>query len=294
MNSFIDVHIAASVSATELAGLLVEDGMLGTWEQDGVIHLYYDHGVWTDHMLVKIRNAIQQLGGQPDPDRIAAHVVPGQDWNAQWTASVQPIQIGRRIIIRPSWKTADIPEKGIELILDPRQAFGTGHHTTTQLLAEWIEERIQGGERVLDVGTGSGLLAMLALRFGATFALGIDHDAVAIDCAKDYAQVNQFGAELELRTLDIQALPDESFDLIIANIDRRILFAGCQSLTRVSSANTDLCLSGILVDDQQEIVAHYMKHGWCCVEVKRREDWVSVWLQREVDGLIQAGAQDNQ
>ncbi|GJL66711.1 MAG: ribosomal protein L11 methyltransferase [Nitrospirales bacterium] len=294
MNSFIDVHIAASVSATELAGLLVDDHMLGVWEQDGVIHIYYDHDAWADEMLVKIQDAMRQLGGPCDPDRIAAHVVLEQDWNARWTEAVRPIYIGRRILVRPSWTTADIPQNGIELILDPRQAFGTGHHVTTQLLAEWLETRIQGRERVLDVGTGSGLLAMLALRFGATSALGIDHDAVAIDCAKDYAQVNQFGVELELRTLDIQALPDESFDMIIANIDRRTLLAGCQSLTRVSSTNTDLCVSGILVDDQREIVAHYMKHGWCSVEVKRRDDWVSLWLRREVDGLIQAGAQDNQ
>ncbi|WP_447971387.1 50S ribosomal protein L11 methyltransferase [Nitrospira sp. M1] len=281
MKSFIDVHIAESVSATELAGLLVEDGMLGTWEQDGVIHLYYDHGVWTDHMLVKIRNAIQQLGGQLDPDRIAAHEVSDQDWNAQWTASVQPIQIGRRIIVRPSWTTVDIPEHGIELILDPRQAFGTGHHVTTQLLAEWLEEWIQGGERVLDVGTGSGLLAMLALRLGAAFALGIDHDAVAIECAKDYAHLNQFGAELDLRTLDIQALPNESFDFIIANIDRRTLLTGCQALTSVSSTKTVLFLAGILDDDQSEIIARYVEYGWCSAEVKGREDWVAIRLQRE-------------
>ncbi|GJL56972.1 MAG: ribosomal protein L11 methyltransferase [Nitrospirales bacterium] len=280
MKSFIDVHIAQTLSATELAGLLAGDGMLGTWEHDGVIHLYYDQGVWSDHLLVKIRNAIHQLGGQPDPDRIAAHVMPGQDWNAQWTASVQPIQIGRRIIVRPSWTTVDIPEHGIELILDPRQAFGTGHHVTTQLLAEWLEESIQGGECVLDVGTGSGLLAMLALRLGAAFALGIDHDAVAIDCAQDYARVNGFGHEFELRTLDIQALPAGSFDLIIANIDRRTLLTGCQVLTSVSSTKTILLLAGILDDDQQEIIARYTEHGWWCAEVKGREDWVAIRLQR--------------
>ena len=91
-----------------------------------------------------------------------------QDWNAQWAASVKPIRIGRRIGIRPSWTTMELPEDGIEIVLDPTQAFGTGHHATTHLLIEWLEDvSWLTGYRVLDVGTGSGILSMVALRLGA-------------------------------------------------------------------------------------------------------------------------------
>ena len=85
----------------------------------------------------------------------------------------------------------------IELIIDPKQAFGTGHHTTTQLLIEWLQQVVTSSDRVLDVGTGSGVLAMVALRLGAAKAVGEDFDPVAIDCARDYAQVNGFDDRID-------------------------------------------------------------------------------------------------
>ena len=280
MQSFIDVHIALPVDAAELAGLLIGDGMMGVWEQDRIIHLYWDDTTWDEERLGAIKEAIQQLGVQPSPDRIAVQTIPWQDWNAKWTELVEPIWIGQRILVRPSWTNVHLPENCIELILDPKQAFGTGHHITTQLLGEWLELCVHGGERVLDVGTGSGLLAMVALRLGAVSALGVDHDSVAIDCAKEYARVNHFGVELELRTLDIRTLPDDSFDLIVANLDRRTLLSAHQLFTLVSNVRTVLLLSGILISDQHEIVEQYAKSGWRCLEVRRREDWVAIQFQR--------------
>ena len=279
MKSFIDVHIAIPVDAAELAGLLSDEGMLGVWEQDGVIHVYWDRETWNDHARVSINRAIQQLGGSPDHEHIAVKWVPWQDWNAKWTEMVQPIQIGQRIVVRPSWVRVDLPPNGIELILDPKQAFGTGHHITTQLLGEWLEEYIEGGERVLDAGTGSGLLAMMALRLGAQYALGVDYDAVAIDCAKEYAKLNQFGDELDLRTTDIKDMPDDSFDLIVANIDRRTLLASHHALSKVSKNDTVLLMSGILQSDQKEIVEHYSENGWRCLGVRGQEDWIAIQFQ---------------
>lgn len=281
MNStFIDIHIAVSVDATELAGLLADNGMMGLWEQDGVIHLYWDHTTWDVQILDRIHEALQQLGVSLHPDQIAVNTVPWQDWNATWTKSVQPIQIGQRIIVRPSWTTLDLPEKSIELIIDPRQAFGTGHHLTTQLLVEWLESCIQGQERVVDIGTGSGILAMVALRLGAQFALGVDCDSAAIECAKDYARGNHFGPELELRAMDISSLCHDSFDLILANIDRRTLLANHQLFTKISTPHTVLLLSGILETDQDEIVTRYAEMGWRCVETRVRGEWVAIRLQR--------------
>ena len=137
--------------------------------------------------------------------------------------SLQPIRLGERILVRQSWNSAPVPDGGFELVIDPKRAFGTGYHATTQLIASWLEEMIRGGERVLDVGTGSGILAMAALRLGASSALGIDNDPEAIECAQEYAAVNDFGAELELRVAALEDLGSGQFDLVLANLDRNTL-----------------------------------------------------------------------
>ena len=204
---------------------------------------------------------------------------PEEDWNAQWASQVKPIWIGRRILIRPSWETVEVSQDAIELVLDPKQAFGTGHHATTHLLIEWLQDCIQGEERVLDVGTGSGILAMVALRLGAKFALGIDHDSVAIDCAKEYAQANAFGDELELRTLTLKELQSDPFHLIVANLDRRTLVDQVGQFQRIHSVGAFLLMSGILKDDHDEIVELYKQSGWKLMDVREREGWLAVGFQ---------------
>ena len=104
-------------------------------------------------------------GASPESD-IRVEKLPDQDWNRQWAQSVRPIRIGRRIVIRPSWEPVALQAQDVEIVLDPKQAFGTGHHATTRMLLEWLEDLVHGGESVLDVGAGSGILAMVALRLG--------------------------------------------------------------------------------------------------------------------------------
>ena len=123
--------------------------------------------------------------------------------------------MGRIAAADYSWNTrphsselarADPEFSGIELVIDPRRAFGTGYHATTQLVVEWLEAHVRGGGVVLDVGTGSGILAMTAIRLGAASALGVDNDPVAVECAREYAVLNGFGPELELRVASFEDL----------------------------------------------------------------------------------------
>ena len=188
---WIDVQVQSSMDAGELAGLLNDPWMMGVWQEDGMIHLYWPHERWTSETRQDLTAVVQRFG--VDAASIAVHSVPHEDWNAAWARSVKPLRVGQRIVIRPSWETAALKAGDVELVLDPKQAFGTGHHATTQLLLEWLEAHIHGGESVLDVGTGSGILAMVALRLGAASAWGIDHDPVAVECAHGYAIENGFG-----------------------------------------------------------------------------------------------------
>jgi ribosomal protein L11 methyltransferase len=205
--------------------------------------------------------------------------VPDQDWNAAWAASLHPIRLGRQIQIRQSWHDPDPDFKGMELVIDPKRAFGTGHHVTTQLVIEWLENQIRGGERILDVGTGTAILAMAAIRLGASSALAIDNDPVALQCAQEYAAENGFGTELELRMASFEILEGERFDVIVANLDGKTLPRLCESLPRLMDAGAKACLSGIQEQDYGEIAAALDRVGLGISERRQRDDWFALIVQ---------------
>ena len=274
-SSIFQVTIPACVDGGELSGLLACPEFLGLWEENESLIMYWQ-GSGNDRAH-DIHEALIQLGARIPEEEIRERIVASKDWNAQWAASVKPIRIGTRVIIRPSWATMDLPEDGIEIVLDPKQAFGTGHHATTHLLLEWLEDLSPVSDcRILDVGTGSGILSMVALRLGALSALGIDHDAVAIDCAREYAAVNGFGNELQLRACQIDELPDEAFEIIVANIDRNTILEICLELSRFRTSRTQLFLSGLLEEDQFDVVEKFMTHGWVQHAVRKREGWIAL------------------
>lgn len=272
-----EMTIPVSVDAAELAGILDCQEFLGAWEAEGAVVLYWSKN--GAEILQHVRSAISVLGMALPEGSLRFHPVKAQDWNATWAASVQPIRIGRRIGIRPSWATMDMPQDGVELIIDPKQAFGTGHHATTQLILEWLEEVTWvPGMRVLDVGTGSGILAMAALRLGATSAVGIDVDATALDCAREYAAVNDIQEELTLSSCQMATLPAQSFDVILANLDRRTILQVIDEFSRMRSPQTQLVLSGLLEEDESEIVRQLQGQGWLQRHVWRRDGWIAIQL----------------
>ena len=276
--AWIQVKIRSSVDAGELLAMLDSRAWQGAWQEHDLLRLYWSAEEWSCDALQELKQTVRRLSHESEPV-IEVQGLADQDWNAQWAASVEPIRVGRRVAIRPSWKQVEVEPGTIELVIDPRQAFGTGHHATTQLLIELLEDRIGGGERVLDVGTGSGLLAMVALRLGAVSAVAIDQDPVAINCAREYAAINGFGPELALQTAtlagagELQAGP---FDLVLANLDRRTLLESGGVFISYLQQGARLLLSGVLEEDQVEIASMVKDGGGMVARVTEREGWVAL------------------
>jgi ribosomal protein L11 methyltransferase len=264
------------LDAGEVLSRLDDPAVRGAWHDGQTIHLYWESQAWSLDHLAQLRQVLRQLdGGLREPD-VIVQSLPDQDWNTQWAESVKPLWVGTRIVIRPSWETVDARPGQIEIVLDPKQAFGTGHHATTRMLLEWLEELIQGNESVLDVGTGSGLLAMIALRLGANRAVGIDHDPVAIECAKEYAAVNRFGGELSLQC---GVLSDRSaYDLVLANLDRQTLLQLADQLAVCTSRR--LLVSGILLDQRHEVVAALARRDLYPSREREQDGWLAIEFMR--------------
>jgi ribosomal protein L11 methyltransferase len=279
---WVDVQIPAEVDSGELLGLLGDPLVQGAWEDQGMTHLYWSRQHWNGDQLTQVRAALDQL----DPSGRSSGAVqvgdlPHQDWNRQWAQSVKPLRVGRRLVIRPSWESASLLDGDLDIILDPKQAFGTGHHATTRMLLEWLEELIRGGETVLDVGSGSGILAMAALRLGARSSVGVEIDPVAVDCARECASQNAFGPELELicGTLSDVAVGMRP-DLVVANLDRQTLLLLADELAAYGVAGSRLFFSGLLVEQVEEVMARYASSGLYPVHRREQEGWVAIELRR--------------
>ncbi|MDR0310919.1 MAG: 50S ribosomal protein L11 methyltransferase [Acidobacteriota bacterium] len=274
--NYIEAVFRADVDSGEILAMLSGGEELGCWEDNGVIHIFWPESRWSPEALEDLRRALLIFGIDPIAAGLTVEAVPDRDWNATWAASLTPIRLGRRIRVRQSWHLPDENFDGIELVIDPRRAFGTGHHSTTQLVIEWLEKRLCGGERILDVGTGSGILSMAAIRLGAASALGIDNDPVAVECAREYARVNGFGGELELRVGDFDDCAEGEFDVIVANIDGKTLPALCPELPRLLKPGGRICLSGLQEHDLEEITAALNRAGFAVKTKTAREEWLAL------------------
>jgi ribosomal protein L11 methyltransferase len=273
-NGYIEVKLHNFPDAAELPGILTGSQPLGSWENGEDFFLYWPETSWNDDVLHALRSALVSLGVG---EAIAAiRFLPEQDWNATWAASIQPVHIGKNVRIRQSWNHSDPGFAGIELIIDPKRAFGSGSHATTQLLIEMLEEHELNSLRLLDLGTGSGILAMVALRLGAASALGIDLDPDAIECARENAALNGFGNELRLITGTLDDVATEQFELVVANLDRNTFLEIGGRLGLPIKTGGKALLSGLLSEDLPDIAPILAESGGTILNRRERDEWIAV------------------
>jgi ribosomal protein L11 methyltransferase len=189
----------------------------------------------------------------------ALEAVPDEDWSETWKKDLAPMLAGR-VFVRPSWIAAAPPAGAVEVVLDPGMAFGTGSHPTTFLCLRALSDVLAGrpGARVLDVGTGSGLLAIAARKLGAGAVAGNDLDPVAVEVARENAAAN--GVELELRAEGLLRLRGP-YDVVVANILANTLVELAPELAVRLAPGGLLFLSGILGGQEDEVRAAYVAQG---------------------------------
>lgn len=273
---WVDVCIQERLDAGELLSRLDDSAVQGAWEDEGVVHLYWTEDQWNDEKLASVRSVLTDLAPSSLAIPLSVQRVPSQDWNEAWTRSVKPLRIGR-LMIRPSWEPVLLGSQDIEIVLDPKQAFGTGHHATTRMLLEWLQEDIRGGEQVLDVGTGSAILAMAAVKLGAASAIGVEIDSVAVDCAKEYVAQNRLNEQIDIIGGTLADLPQkrrQTIDLVLANLDRQTVLGLADDLAALRGAS--VLVSGILIEQQTEIMDRLSGLGLVCLERREEEGWVAL------------------
>ncbi|MEM5388701.1 50S ribosomal protein L11 methyltransferase [Paraburkholderia phymatum] len=214
--------------------------------------------------------------GLADTPSFSVREVEEQDWVRLTQSQFDPIPIGERIWVVPSWHAAPDPD-ALVLELDPGLAFGTGSHPTTRLCMEWLEQSVKKGESVLDYGCGSGILAILAKKCGADPVIGIDIDPQAVESARHNSERNHADVTYGLP----DDCPASEFDIVVANILSNPLKLMASMLSSKVKPGGRIALSGILARQAEEVAQIYRQwididvwrehEGWVCLAGTRRE-----------------------
>jgi ribosomal protein L11 methyltransferase len=272
-------------------GVVVESGVTYNDEEDEgtptgpvKVYAYLPVDEYLEEKQQRLEEALWHLGQIQTLPAPAFRSIEDEDWMASWKKHYTPIPIGRRLIILPAWIEPQDSTR-VAVKIDPSMAFGTGTHPSTQLCLEAIEARMPAGVDVIDVGCGSGILSIAALKLGARRALGVDIDSASIRSTRENAAANGVGAELETGLGSVTEILSGPFGLrqapfvlanILAPVIIRLFNAG---LAELVSPGGQLVLAGILTEQAVSVSQAAEAKGMQFVEQRSQGDWVALIFQ---------------
>lgn len=250
---------------------LIEQDLLEKNKDEVMIHLY----IAPDENFAEIADLMKdRLHRAEVPYTMACNGVAQEDWENGWKAYYHAIEIGRRLAVVPSWETYETGRTVIRL--DPGMAFGTGTHETTALCLETLDACIQGGERVLDIGTGSGILAIAALRLGAKEAEGVDIDPMCVRTASENAARNGVAHQFKVLIGDLSDQASGQYDLICANIVANAIIHLAPCVPALLKPMGTFIASGIIDTRKEEVIAAIEAAGLPVNQVREKNGWVAL------------------
>ncbi|MBN2285602.1 MAG: 50S ribosomal protein L11 methyltransferase [Tissierellales bacterium] len=201
-----------------------------------------------------------------------------RDWNSEWKKNFKPFRLGQNVIIKPSWESYDSKSDDIIIEIDPGAAFGTGTHETTSICIEEMEKYLNEGMDVLDIGTGTGILAILASKLGAKSVLGIDIDEDSIRISKENTKINHCH-NIEIIKSNLLESIDYQADLVTANITADIIVRMIPELSKVMKKGGIFISSGILDTKVDSVKNALTEHGFNIIEEVTKGEWAGIAAQ---------------
>ncbi len=298
-----EIRVSTEEPCAEIiAGLFHEWGALGVIIEDPyAIRNHIERGMWDAHGFEKEyleRSSVVIRAFYPAPYRLSSdqidflHTTAGEtchvevltlkdeDWTHNWKAYYHTTRIGQSLVIKPSWEEYRSQEDDLLIELDPGMAFGTGTHTTTRQCLEFIEVSLAEGQKVLDIGTGSGILAIAAAKLGAKEVTAIDNDPVAVKIAKQNVRQNGLEDQVTVELQDLAGFTGVEFDLVTANLTAPILSRLIDRIVSLTRSGGRIITAGIGREQWLKLRELIEQKGLELEQISEEEDWVAVQVRR--------------
>jgi ribosomal protein L11 methyltransferase len=257
-----------------VSGVLWELNISGITEEDNLLKIFTDgDSVSTEvieNLLGKLVEEKLLTDFSVDEQRLE-----NKNWNEEWEKNLSVIKVSEQIVIKPTFKNYTPEKNEIVLVIDPKMSFGTGEHQTTRMMIQLIEKYIVPGGKILDIGSGTAILSIVALKLGAEKAIAIDNDELCFINGNENCRLNRVENKIDIRTGEIKDINDKDYDLIFANIQKNIIIEIADQIKYRLKKNGLVFLSGLLDGDEKEIVEQYSKIGFRLIDKLRLGEWVA-------------------
>jgi ribosomal protein L11 methyltransferase len=263
---------------------LIPDGVRCNRDPDQARWTLYDnsekHVVPLEQLEEQIRERLRAFAAYLDigSGYEGCQVVREEDWAENWKQYYQTLHVTDRLVINPSWLDYQPAAGELVITLDPGSAFGTGTHETTALCARWLDEKLRPGDHVLDLGCGSGILAIIAARLGAGSVEAIDIDALAVSVAEANCRLNQ--VSVHVHAGEIKDAARTRYDLIVANIIADVIVAIMDQVPCLLAPGGLFIASGIIRDKLAAVEAAAAQSGLAILDQRMQNDWCALLLGR--------------
>ncbi|MGB9664549.1 MAG: 50S ribosomal protein L11 methyltransferase [Ignavibacteria bacterium] len=202
-----------------------------------------------------------------------------KNWNEEWEKTIQPIKVSDKIVIKPSFREYQKQNDEIVITIDPKMSFGTGYHQSTRIMIRLIERNIKTEMKVLDVGTGTGILAIVCAKLGAEKVITCDNDEFVQENVIENFENNGVQEKCSFVYGTIEQIVESNFDLILANIQKNILIEIADKIKEKIKLNGLVILSGLLVQDEKDIIDKYSSLNFKPLEVEIEDEWLGLVFQ---------------
>ena len=278
---YIEDYSRLEEETLEIAHIdLIDKELLKKDRDTVIIHLYIGESENPHEAVSLIGEKLKNAG---IAYRYSFTAIQQEDWANNWKKYFHQLKIGKKMLICPDWEQAENAEGRAVLYLEPGMAFGTGTHATTCLCMEVMENYITPDTEVLDVGCGSGILALSALLLGAKRAEGVDIDEKAVKTAVQNAARNGFGEpQIRFSQGDLTEKISGKFNLIVANIVADVIVLLCQDITHFMAENALLIVSGVIMESEAQVKAAFVGAHLEVLSRHEKEGWLSFVLQKKL------------